>query len=234
MPQIEYDTDMFNNNLDFPPQNTLSDENNELAFEQAAEKLLSIAQRIEQTKDVNECKELMPGFLEALETLAHDPLNPEIERIYREMQAQDLLLRVENISRVAESIKTHTPYHVGDAEDHYANSVIPENDGIKIAFAEATAPGPVRLLIGFDVRTAISYSPESIHVYNIDETENDLRDISLRKKVCKHVEGVITPELIKHIVIRCPRTIFPEDRMTNEEKNTQHMYIFRAVTLKHE
>ena len=210
--------------MDFPPDNAANKKKESLHS-----RLTELALELETTKNPEVFKTLLNNFLQELELGLHLPLEEDVTTSYHEMEQEKLLLRVENISRVMESIVEHKPISVGNKEDHYANSVVPNNDGIKIAFAEGRAPGPVRILIGFDVRTAISYKPDSLQVYEVDQDEEDLRDIELRKKTCRHVVGNIEPESIKHLVIRTPRKIFPEERLTDDERNSESMYIFRAL-----
>lgn len=193
--------------------------------------LLNLCHSLEQEKDSKKFQELLPLFLNHLENLAHTPLSSNIEKTYRKMQSEGLLVRVENLSRVISSIKDHSSYIVGDSEDHYANAVIPENEGIRLAFAEAQAPGPVRLLMGYDVRSAVAFKPDSVNVYEIETPEGDTRDVGFRKQVCRHVHGSIEPDYIKHIVLRIPRKIFPEGRLTDQEKTMTSMYIFRSLEL---
>lgn len=196
--------------------------------------LLALAKELETVKDREAFSRLVGPFLEELESTLDVKLDQDVLSAYRTMEDKKMLLRVENVSRILETITKHTPMPVGSEEDHYANSVVPTQEGIKIAFSEGKAPGPVRLLFGFDLKTAISYEPESVHVYPIDDMEDDLRDAGLRKQVCRHVAGEIKPEYIRHIVLRVPRVFFPKEKMTDEERSTSGMYIFRSVTLPKE
>ncbi len=219
---------MFKESLEYPPETILYEEK-DVSIKETAERLCNITKELETAKNIDIFKELVPDFLDAIEVMSQSKLSEKIEDVYREMERDGLLLRVENISRIAESLKTHTAFKIGDDNDHYANSVIADNEGVKIAMAEASSPGPIRLLIGFDVRTAITFNPESMHVYEIDDDEMDLRDTSLRRRVCRHVSGEIKPEDIKHIIMRIPRVLFPKERMTKKENDTISMYIFRSV-----
>lgn len=196
--------------------------------------LITLAKQLETVKDREAFSRLVGPFLDELESTLHVTLDQDVLSAYRTMEEQRMLLRVENVSRILETITKHTPMPVGSDEDHYANSVVPNQEGIKIAFSEGKAPGPVRLLFGFDLKTAISYEPESVHVYPIDDIEGDLRDAGLRKQVCRHVAGEIKSEYIRHIVLRVPRAFFPEEKMTDDEKKSAGMYIFRSVTLPKE
>lgn len=192
--------------------------------------LLSVCELLEHEKDISKFKELISVFLEKIDKLSDSGLSENVEKAYKDMQIKNLLLRVENISKVIGSIKDNKPYTVGDTEDHYANAVVPDQDGVAIAFSEARAPGPVKLLIGFDVRSAIAFEQEALHVFPIKDQE-DLRNIELRKKVCRHVEGNIDPHYIKYIILRIPRKIFPETRLNSNETKSDSMYIFRSLSL---
>jgi hypothetical protein len=197
-------------------------------------KLISMAKELETVKGREAFSKLVGPFLQELESSLNVTLNDDVLAAYREMEDNHMLLRVENTSRILRTLTHHVPLSVGNENDHYANSVVPNHEGIKIAFSEGKAPGPVRLLFGFDLRTAISYESESLHVYPIDDIEGDLRDASLRKQVCRHVSGEIQPEHIRHMVLRVPRSFFPQDKMTDEEKKTEGMYIFRSINLPKE
>lgn len=195
--------------------------------------LISMAKELETVRDRETFKQLVGPFLNELERSLQVKLDSDVIAAYRQMEEHHMLLRVENASRILETLTKHTPLPVGNEDDHYANSVVPNQEGIKIAFSEGRAPGPVRLLFGFDLRTAISYSPESLHVYPIDDIEGDLRDASMRKQVCRHVAGEIQPEYIRHMVLRVPRAFFPEEKMSADERSNSGMYIFRSLTLPH-
>ncbi len=214
-------------------QNLSFSEKSKESLEKDIESLIHISQELEKDreKDISKFAELISEFLEKLEVVSHAEISPDVDVAYKKMQEKNLLLRVENISRIINSITKKESYEIGNEEDHYANSVVPNTEGVKIAFAEGRAPGPVRLLMGFDVRSAIAIDPNQINVHPIDKIDDDLRDTKLRSMYCRHLQGVIRPEYIKYIVLRVPRKIFPESKLTKTELLNNSMYIFRSIEL---
>lgn len=181
---------------------------------------LKEVERLERAESEAEVKEILPHFFSFLEL-----------EIGARMETDVNLVRLENMRRVVEALSSHRPMKIGGGEDHYANAVTSENKGIRIALAEGEAPGPVKLLIGFDVRTAIGFNPEGLRVHDIDQSKFDLRDTSLRAALCRHVEGELPPEQIHHIVMRVPRRLMPVELMTAGEKNTDSLYVFRGAEI---
>lgn len=192
---------------------------------------LETVERLEQAESEAEIKEILPHFFSFLELEVGAKIETDINIIYEEIERQHELVRLENMRKVVEALSSRHPMKIGDGEDHYANAVIPENEGIRIALAEGEAPGPVKLLIGFDVKTAIGFNPEGLRVHDIDQGEFDLRDTSLRAALCRHVEGELPPEQIHHIVTRVPRGLMPVELMTDGEKKTDSLYVFRGAKI---
>ena len=190
-----------------------------------------LCKKLEEEHNPEKFKELMPLFLKGIEDLFKNKLTEQVTPIYKKMQDEKLILRVENMSRVIQSFKNHEGYVIGNKGDHRANCVIPENEGIKLAFAEGFAPGPVRLLIGYDVRTAIAFSPEKVLVTAIDDLEIETRDAKVRKNLCRHIEGTIEPEHIKSVILRVLKKFFQESRMTEQEINSNTFYIIRGIEI---
>ena len=192
---------------------------------------LEAIERLECAEDENEIREALPKFFLFLEREVGAETTTDIDHLYQEMEKQHELVRLENIRRVVEALSSHRSLKIGSGEDHYANAVTAENEGIRIALAEGEAPGPLRLLIGFDVKTAIGFDPEGLKVYDIDQDEFDLRNILARSALCRHVEGELPPEQIHHIVTRVPRHLMPEELLTAREKDSETPYIFRGARI---
>ncbi|MBI4033965.1 MAG: hypothetical protein HY378_00240 [Candidatus Brennerbacteria bacterium] len=192
---------------------------------------LETIERLERAENEVEVKEILPKFFAFLEREVGAEVTADIDSVYQEIEKQHELVRLENIRHVAESLGLHRPLKIGSGEDHYANVVVPDNEGIRIALAEGEAPRPLRLLIGFDVKTAIGFSSEGLRVHDIDQSEFDLRDTALRASLCRHVEGELPPEQIHHIITRVPRQLMPEELLTAQEEKSESRYIFRGARL---
>jgi hypothetical protein len=147
------------------------------------------------------------------------------------MQKNKFLVRLESLSRILAAIEKGAPIPVGNENDHYANAVIPENEGLRIAFAEGDAPGPIRLLVGFDFRAAIGFDPKGLEVHEIDLDELDPRDQVKRAAFCRHVRGNLNPEQIKYLILRIPKNLFPKNMITEEDKK-YGQFVFRGAELK--
>ncbi len=218
---------------EYPPKGKQIEQNPVSQMESINAEVDVLCNKLENEHDPEKFKEIIPLFLNGIENLFNNKLTEQVTNVYKKMQEEKLILRVENMSKVIQSFKSHSGYEVGNSGDHEANCVIPENEGIKIAFAEGHAPGPVRLLIGYDVRTAIAFSPEKVKVTDIGDIEGEVRDVKLRKTLCRHIEGVIEPEHIKSVVLRIPKKFFPESRMTEQEKSLNSMFIVRGIEISH-
>ena len=180
---------------------------------------------------IAESKNLVSELLSHLDTDLHLELSANIGSIYAEMLRENLLARVERVASVIECMATNTPITVGSADSHYANSVTADPEGLRIAMAEADAVGPVRLLVGLDLKALVGFSTDHLTVSEIDDNEHDLRDTNLRKGVCRHVSGEIHRDDIRYVVMRIPRSCFPEDALVPEEKNISGNFIFRGAKI---
>jgi len=202
--------------------------------------LLSIVKRMEVISEdaeispeefAKESKVLVEELLEHLGSDLHFELSPEINSLYAEMSRENLLARVERIATVLRCVITGEPIPVGNADNHYANSVTTNPEGLKIAMAEADAIGPVRLLVGLDLKTLIGFSNDHLTVSEVDEDSFDIRDTNLRKTHCRHINGEIHKEDIKYVVMRIPRRYFPVDKLSQTENEGTSQFIFRGVKL---
>ncbi len=176
-------------------------------------------------------KILVEQLLEHLNSDLHYELSSEINSLYAEMARENLLARVENVTTVMECVLTGKPILVGHGKSNYANSVTANPEGLRIAMAEADAFGPVRLLVGLDLKTLIGFSNDHIKVSEIDNDSFDIRDTSLRKNHCRHIEGEIHREDIKYMVMRIPRRYFPDKKMSQIEASGSEQFIFRGAKL---
>lgn len=214
---------------EFPPQ-----ENTE-----ARSKLEDIVARSEELSTARlspevlreKSKELVEELVDHLESDLGLELSADVTTYYEEMAREHLLARVEDIARVMECIEKDAPIAVGSSDKHYANSVTADQEGLRIAMAEAEALGPVRLLIGLDVKTLIGFKGDHLEVSEIDDNEMDIRDTQLRKAYCRHVNGEIHKDDIKYLVMRIPTKLFPQERLSEAERQAPSPFVFRGARL---
>ncbi len=208
---------------------------------ESRETLLSIVQNIEEITESPDlspleiqerCRPLVKEFLEHMKSDLNLTLSPEVSIFYGEMQRQNLLARVESVQKVIECISAGIPISVGKHESHYANAVTAELEGLRIAMSEADVIGPVRLLVGLDLKALIGFKSDHIEVTEIDDSEFDFRDTGLRKSMCRHITGEILPEDIRYVIMRIPRGYFPEEDLLPNEEGQSIPFIFRGASVK--
>ncbi|MBP6856165.1 MAG: hypothetical protein KBC42_02520 [Candidatus Pacebacteria bacterium] len=194
----------------------------------------SIIEKIQSVKSpeqIETLKQMTGDLLNLLEEKIHKNLKSDVEHSYLEMQSRNLIVRVENLKNIIDCVVEDKSFEIGTNEDHYANSVLPTPEGIKIAFAEGMSKGAIKIMAGYDIKSAVSLDQDHFEVFEIDSIEGEIRDEYLRKNVCRHLHGVIRREFIKHIILRIPTTLFPEERLTSFEKTHQGPFIFRYIKL---
>lgn len=196
--------------------------------------MLEIARRLESSEDEEEIRQNIQTLLERIEEEAQAPCTEDVQSIYEMMRQKQCLARVERLSRVLETIETGAPLHISDKDEtHFANAVVPVSEGLKIAFAEGQAPGPVRLVVGFG-KTIIGFKTDNLSVEEIEFEGDDmanLRDNSERKFLCRHVVGDLRKEDILSIVMRIPRHLMPEGSLTPKEIERKLPFITRGFKL---
>jgi hypothetical protein len=199
-----------------------------IKLKESLPKSLELARILENTENVEEIKEKLGLLLKMIEQDLHVEFVSNVALIYNGMQSEDCLVRTEQLSRVLESIEFGVPLHISDDTDsHYANAVLPVPEGIKIAFSEGRAPGPIRAAIGFG-KTIIGFKTDHISVSEIDFQESEIRDYKERKHLCRHVSGDLKKEDIRYLVMRIPSHFLEEKYLTSEEKNKKSKFIFRG------
>ncbi len=209
--------------------------------EQGVPVLLEVVKRMESIDDslpkeefAKQSRELIKELLEHLSSDINLEMSADVTRLYQEMQKENLLARVEAASRVIECLAADKPIEVGSSDMHYANSVSADPEGLRIAMAEADAVGPVRLMVGLNLKSMIGFTSDHLEVSEIDDNDFDLRDTNLRKTLCRHVSGEIRREDIKYIVMRIPRGSFPQESMSEEEVRSAGHFIFRGAKVPKE
>lgn len=210
---------------------------------QKFEELLAIVQKMEllgesdeltREEIMRESKVLVTELLSHLDSDLHLNLSENIGSLYAEMQRENLIARVEQVASVLKCLATNEPISVGSQDTHYANSVTADPEGLRIAMSEADALGPVRLLVGLDLKALIGFTTDHLSVSEIDDSELDLRDTNLRKNFCRHVSGEIHRDDIRYVVMRIPKAYFPQDSLTPEEEKMSGQFVFRGARLPKE
>lgn len=194
-------------------------------------RIIEVAERMENAESAEEMRELVSSFFEELMGLDIE-LTPDVTALYQEMEERHDLVRLEQIKKVMEAVLERKPIAIGGGEDHYANAVVPDNEGLKIALSEGEAPGPVRLLVGFDIKSAIAFNPAGLEVSDIEQSEMDIRNQNIRAALCRHVSGELKPEAIEYLIMRVPRHLFPDKLLTAEESKSKTGFVFRGSRIK--
>jgi len=190
-----------------------------------------VVRRIEETDSEDEMRESLDTFLSDFKNVFHTDLKPEVTSIYNAMERERLLLRVERLSAIVDSVLSSKEIRLGGAsKDYYANAVIANNEGVRIAMAEGEAPGPVRLVMGFNTRSAIGFDPKGLEVHDVKTSDFDLRDTGLRSALCRHVEGNLSPEAVKYLVMRLPTHLVADRHLTDTERTQHPDFVFRGAT----
>jgi len=195
---------------------------------------LEVISEVENSSVEEKIPRLKQLVSELLEHLSHDlqlDLSPDVAHLYEEMSKKDLLARVERIKNILECLSEAKPIVVGDNDHHYANSVTTNKEGIRIAMSEARVRGPVRFLVGLDLKALVGFTKDHIHVEEVEDFNFDLRDTNLRIANCRHIVGEIHTEDIKYLIMRIPRKLFPENMLTPEELHTNSQFVFRGTKI---
>jgi hypothetical protein len=201
--------------------------------ETAPEKVVRLSRALEESKDPEFIKQRLPELFAILENELRISLlkGREVDAAYKLFQEDGCLVRVENFTRIMEAIGLDHGFQVGESADdsHYANAVIPEPEGIRLAFAEGQASGPLRLAIGIG-KSLVGFRTNSDHitVSPVDFSEDDQRDTAKRAYLCRHVEGEIVKEDIRGVVMRIPRVVIDDSLLTDEELGSEGQFVFRG------
>jgi methionyl-tRNA formyltransferase len=193
---------------------------------------IQLAQELENSEDIEYVKENLGKLLDLIEEETGTEFQEEVDDIYEQMKQENCLVRVEQLSRILETIELDKELPIGhNAETHYANAVIPEDAGIKLALAEGQAPGPIRAIMSFG-KSLIGFKTEDLSVTEVDFVPDaaGVRDEQERKYICRHVEGTLHKKDIKFLVIRIPKHLLDLNHLTEEEKAEKEFpFVFRAT-----
>lgn len=200
-------------------------------YEQPA-KAIDLAHQLEDSEDIEYIKQNLGILLDLIEKETGAEFQEEVDAIYEEMKEEKCLVRVEQLSRILETVELNKDLPIGhDAETHYANAVIPEEAGIKLALAEGQAPGPIRAIMSFG-KSLIGFKTDNLEVSEVDfiPDTTGIRDEQERKYVCRHVEGTLKKDDIKFLVIRIPKHLLDEKHLSQEEISEKDFpFVFRAT-----
>lgn len=191
---------------------------------------IKLAKTLEDTDDQEFVKENMEELLDLISKDLNVEIASDVRPLYKGMEREKCLVRVDQLSRVLETLEAEfddKPLKISDEkESHYANAVIPEPKGIKIAFSEGQAPGPVRMVFGFG-KTIVGFKTENISVTEIDFQESEIRDSEERRYLCRHVSGELKKSDIRYIIIRIPFVVATNILTIDEQNKKTRFYIQR-------
>lgn len=193
---------------------------------------IELARQLEDSDDVEFVKKNLGILLDLIQQETGNEFQEEVDSVYEDVKRENCLLRVEQLSRILETVELNKELPIGhNAETHYANAVIPEDAGIKLAFAEGQAPGPIRAIMSFG-KSLIGFKTDHLQVSEVDYVPDaaGVRDEQERKYVCRHVEGTLTKEDIRFLIMRIPKHLLDERHISPEElKAKDFPFAFRAI-----
>ena len=204
--------------------------------ETSEEKVVRLSRALEESREPEFIKQKLPELFDVLENGLGLSLlkGREVNTIYKLFLENGCLVRVENFTRILEAIELNHGFRVGESADdsHYANAVIPDPEGVKLAFAEGQMSGPLRVAMGLG-KSLVGFRVDSGHitVSAVDFSEDDPRDIAKRGYLCRHVEGEIMKDDIRGVVMRIPRAVVSESLLTNEELEGKGQFVFRGFVV---
>ncbi len=197
--------------------------------EAAEKKAVELSQALEKSEDNEFIKNKLSELFELLEKDLGIHLlrgNEEISRIYKIFQLEQCLFRVERLTKILETLELNKSFIVGKSENdsHYPNAVISEPEGFRLAFSEGQVSGSLKVAIGLD-------KSSQIKIFDADFSPDDLRDIKERTYLCRHIEGEITKDDIRGVIMRISRNAVDDTLLTEKELENKSLFIFRGFIL---
>lgn len=190
---------------------------------------LEAARILEELTDPKEITKQLRSLLDALPREIGKEFTGDVASIYRGMQKEECLARVEKLSRVLGAVELGELIHISDEnESHYANAVLPELEGLKIAFAEGQAPGPVRSMVAFG-KTVVGFKTDNLKVDQVEFDGTNFQNVKERRYLCRHVSGDLRKEDIRYMVLRVPTHMMPEEHLSEPEKAKKAPFTFRGI-----
>jgi len=194
-------------------------------------KAYELALELENSDDPQFIRETIGSLLTLIEEDVNGHFLDDVSSLYEGMAEDQCLARIERLSRVLEMIEGAKGIEIGDAEEHYANAVVPEPEGLKIAYSEGQAPGPVRSVIAFG-KTMVGFKTDHIQVDRIDYNGgDDLRDVQQRMHLCRHVHGTLQKEDIRYLIMRIPKGMVKDELLTALDKQSNSPFVFRGLKI---
>lgn len=192
---------------------------------------LELAKELEGIEDEVVLKEKLSLLMDYISEDLGIEFTDDVNTLYKGMNSENCLVRVEQLSRVLRAVELNETLSISDKdESHYANAVLPIPAGIKIAFSEGQAPGPIRTAIGFG-KTIIGFKTGNISVEEIEYTHSEIRDHAERKQICRHVVGDLRKEDIRYLVMRIPRHLLDDQHLSEKEKKSKTPFVFRGLKM---
>jgi hypothetical protein len=200
---------------------------------QEAPHSIELSKELEQTDDDELIREKLGMMLQSIEDDLGIKFISNVNELYDNMRSDNCLVRTDRLSRVLETMESESPLKISDEDErHYANAVIPNQEGIRIALSEGQAPGPVRIMVGFG-KTIIGFKADAdnISVSEIEFGESEIRDPLERRYVTRHVTGELSKSDIKYIVMRIPFPLVKDEYLTEQERHRKPTFVFRGAKL---
>lgn len=160
----------------------------------------------------------------------------EIYSKYQNSMPESFIIRRERPERVArlmneEDIEINFDQKiVADRGDKYANCAVwpygPDPvSGIRSAFNEGhTSAGPIVTVV------AVKNNPKNA---TIEKAEGALETVgTLSREAVRIMSGAMKKEDLQFVILRMPKSYIQENMLTEEEKQNQHTYVFRAFDFK--
>ncbi len=162
------------------------------------------------------------NILEELESLPNAKEFANVTTMYHELSSGPLVVRREDPDRLMEAVLKEAPLSIQfDGNLPYANSVVwdPDRDGprgLDNAILEGYGHRDyVVLVYGFE-------KPEDFFLEKHEQSQQSFAGMD-RSRV-RAAAGFVPPENIRFITMRVPIKGFPEERMTEEEKDSLWEY----------
>jgi hypothetical protein len=138
-----------------------------------------------------------------------------VSEVYRELKGQNLLVRRDDPKRISDAVTKKNVIELAfdpTVGGRYANASLWSADGDQSGLANAFTEGHAHAgglvaVMGFD-RGSLKVEPVP-----------GLKGVGgTRRHLVRGVEGRISPENIRFVVIAVPASFFPEDEMTEDER----------------
>ena len=193
------------------------------------QEIVNLSKELEESEDVELIKLNLVKLFNLIENDLGIYFTDDTEELYGRMRKENCLARVDRLSNILKVLELGESVHIGDENEHYANAVTPELEGLKIAYGEAQAPGPVKMMVGFG-KTVIGFKTDHMKVDMVQYDENDLRQLGQRSIVCRHVSGDLMKDDIKVVVMRIPVSMCDVSILKEGELDGRQ-FVFRGFTL---